>query len=257
MLALAASYGVDTLDTAIAYGGSEACLGEVGNSAFRVVTKLPAVPAGVVDVSAWIDSQLAASLTRLRSERVHAVLLHRPQQLLGVQGRSIYTALRRHQSDGTIAKIGVSVYAPGDLDDLAERYSFDLVQAPFNIVDRRFATSGWLARLKDGGTEVHTRSAFLQGLLLLPESELPPHFAPWAGIFARWHGWLAEHRMSALDACLNFALDCPAIDRVVVGADSAAQLRQILAASHVMPGALPDLSSEAEELINPGQWSIG
>ncbi len=46
MLQLAADYGIDTLDTAIAYGESETCLGEVGTQGFKLVTKLPAVPPG-------------------------------------------------------------------------------------------------------------------------------------------------------------------------------------------------------------------
>jgi diketogulonate reductase-like aldo/keto reductase len=43
MLQLAARSGIDTLDTAIAYGESETCLGEAGVQAFKVVTKLPAI----------------------------------------------------------------------------------------------------------------------------------------------------------------------------------------------------------------------
>ncbi|MGP1664729.1 MAG: aldo/keto reductase, partial [Rhodanobacter sp.] len=42
ILALARESGIDTLDTAIAYGDSEACLGAVGTKGFRVITKLPA-----------------------------------------------------------------------------------------------------------------------------------------------------------------------------------------------------------------------
>ena len=37
-----------------------------------------------------------------------------------------------------------------------------------NIIDRRLELSGWLERLSDEGVEVHARSVFLQGLLLMP-----------------------------------------------------------------------------------------
>ena len=45
MLRVAAVSGIDTLDTAVAYGSSESCLGALGVSDFRVVTKLPPLPA--------------------------------------------------------------------------------------------------------------------------------------------------------------------------------------------------------------------
>ena len=41
---------IDTLDTAIAYGESEACLGEVGVDDFMVITKLPAIPENIQNI---------------------------------------------------------------------------------------------------------------------------------------------------------------------------------------------------------------
>ena len=45
ILTVAARSGVDTIDTAITYGESERVLGAEGCSRFRIVTKLPAIPA--------------------------------------------------------------------------------------------------------------------------------------------------------------------------------------------------------------------
>ena len=65
MLQLAAANGIDMLDTAIAYGESETCLGEVGVQGFKLVTKLPAVPDDCMDVQNWVQEQLKVSLARL------------------------------------------------------------------------------------------------------------------------------------------------------------------------------------------------
>ena len=46
ILDLASLSGIDAIDTAIAYGESEACLGDVGVENFRVVTKLPPLSEG-------------------------------------------------------------------------------------------------------------------------------------------------------------------------------------------------------------------
>lgn len=46
--------GIDTLDTAIAYGSSETVLGDIGIRPWKVVTKLPAVPEHCDDISSWV-----------------------------------------------------------------------------------------------------------------------------------------------------------------------------------------------------------
>jgi aryl-alcohol dehydrogenase-like predicted oxidoreductase len=256
MLSLATSKGVDTLDTAIAYGESESCLGEIGTQGFKLVTKLPAVPDGHSDIKGWVREQVAASFSRLGGNSVYGLLLHRPDQLLKADGAVLFNALSELKDAGLVQKIGVSIYAPDELDALVPRYRFDLVQAPFNLIDRRIFTSGWLQRLKQDGVEIHTRSAFLQGLLLMPQSAIPAKFAPWAELWAKWQSWLAQYSVTAVQACLAYPLTFPEIERVVIGADSTAQLEQIISASQEeTPLNLPDLSCDDENLINPANWS--
>ena len=255
MLQLAAANGIDTVDTAIAYGESETCLGEVGTQDFKVITKLPAVPDGCVDVGAWVEGQVAASLSRLGVQAIYGLLLHRPSQLLGAEGEALYQALQWLKETGQVQKVGISVYAPNELEVLIPRCRFDLVQAPFNLLDRRLDTTGWLQRLKDRGIEVHTRSAFLQGLLLMSPTMIPAKFASWSYLWSRWHDWLEEHTVSAVQACLAYPLSFPQIERVIVGADSVSQLEQIIhAAKDITPVDLPDLYCDAENLINPARW---
>jgi aryl-alcohol dehydrogenase-like predicted oxidoreductase len=255
MLQLAAEAGVDTLDTAIAYGESETCLGEAGVQRFKLVTKLPSVPDDCADVSGWVQEQFAASLARLGVTNVNALLLHRPEQLLSSNGKAIYQALRDLQDKGQVQKLGVSIYAPSELDAISKLFRIKLVQAPFNLVDRRLQTSGWMQRLKDENIEIHTRSVFLQGLLLMPHAALLPKFAPWNKLWERWQKWLLDHDVSAVQACLAFPHAFPAIDRIVVGADSRDQLAQIIeAASSTRPLDLPNLQSDDETLITPSHW---
>jgi len=59
-----------------------------------------------------------------------------------------------------LQKVGVSVYAPQELDRLFETMHFDLVQAPMNILDRRFTESGWASKLRRAGVELHVRLCF-------------------------------------------------------------------------------------------------
>ena len=257
MLQLAAENSIDTLDTAIAYGESEACLGGIGTQSFKVVTKLPALPENDTDVSEWVNQQLSESLSRLGCTSIYGLLLHRPEQLLGPNGEKLYKALRTLKDKGQVKKIGVSIYSPDELNALMPRHHFDLVQAPFNLVDQRLSSSGWMRRLKDFDVEIHTRSSFLQGLLLMKKAEIPAKFLPWDRLWQTWHKWLDDHSVSAVQACLAFSLSFPEIDRVVVGADSKKQLAQIIDAAK--PQRIIDmhnLKCDDENLINPARWRI-
>ncbi len=259
ILNVARAGGINTLDTAIAYGDSEATLGAQDVSQWNVVTKLPEVPSDIqtsVQVRDWVQGQVSASLARLRLTRVHAILLHRPDQILGSQGGALLDALWGLKMQGLTAKVGVSIYQPQELEAITQVFQPDLVQAPLNILDTGFVTSGWAARLKSVGAEIHLRSAFLQGLLLMSEDARPAKFARWAPLWKQWHGWLKEHQLTPLQACLRYSLSVKEADQVIVGVDTAGQLKQILeAAKGALPAKLTWNTSIDADLVNPANWN--
>jgi aryl-alcohol dehydrogenase-like predicted oxidoreductase len=248
--------GLDTLDTAIAYGESEQRLGLMGVSAWRVISKLPPAPDDCTDVSGYVRSSVMASLQRLNLPRLSGMLLHRAEQLLGPQGDALYRALDSLKTQGLIEKLGVSISSPDQLALLAPRFQLDLIQAPFNIFDRRLATSGWLARLHQAGTEIHIRSVFLQGQLLRQASDRPQSFGRWQPLWDGWQAWLEQQKMTPLQACLGFAMSYPEIDRVVVGVKGLAQFKSILGSLDA-PAMMPpeSLMSDDQNLINPSLWA--
>lgn len=257
ILQLASINGIDTLDTAIAYGDSETCLGALGVNDYKIVTKLPALPSDCANINAWVRQQVRASITRLGVTGLYGLLLHCSEQLLGLNGTALYKALQILKDNGQVQKIGISIYSPTELATLTQQYRFDLVQAPFNLIDHRLFNTGWLQRLKDADVEIHTRSAFLQGLLLMDKTTRPAKFSQWNGLWDKWHQWLADHDVSAVQACLAFPLSFPEIDKVVVGADSVSQLAQIVSAANSQNnGDLPDLQCTDQNLINPAYWPL-
>ena len=248
--------GLDTLDTAIAYGGSEDTLGSVGVEGWNVVTKLPMLPTDCQDVGDWVSTQIKQSLSRLGIAQLQAVLLHSPTDLLGRNGRSLAQGLEGIKADGLARQIGVSVYTPDQLEALMAIMSLDLVQAPLNVLDDSLVASGWSGRLKDQGTEIHVRSVFLQGLLLMPSGQRPIKFSRWADIWAEWSHWLEHTGLTPLQACLAYVLSFVEVDRVIVGVDSLTQLNEIFAASHATLTSLPSWPQPIDpNLINPARWS--
>jgi aryl-alcohol dehydrogenase-like predicted oxidoreductase len=257
ILKIAQQANVDLIDTAISYGDSEKILGEAGVSSFNVVSKLPVLPKDLMDVDSWVEYQIKKSLQRLEIKSLYGLLLHRPEDLLGYAGKKLTVALNRIKSYGLVKKIGVSIYDPRELYSATDLMRIDLVQAPLSVIDRRLETSGWLSRLHQEGVEVHTRSVFLQGLLLMPRNKIPAKFEAWATLWDRWASELEESKLSAAAACLSYPLSFAEIDRVVVGVDSVDQLKALIAASQIQlpQHDFPFMISEDQMLINPSSWS--
>jgi len=220
------------------------------------VTKLPALPAGHPSPEDWVRDEVTASLRRLGLKRLYAVLLHRPGQLLEGQGQHLFEGLRRVKNAGLVEKIGVSIYDPEELAPICALYPIDIVQAPVSVVDRRMVDSGWMTRLAADGIELHARSVFLQGLLLMSAAERPAKFSRWGRLWAAWETWLAREGVTGVQACLRHVLSFPEIAKIVVGVDSEVHLAEILDAVAGTPLAAPlELSSSDTDLINPSRWS--
>lgn len=257
ILFAAGQAGIETLDTAIAYGSSEEQLGQVGVNHWRIVSKLPGLPAADVSIPQWTEVMINGSLQRLGLEKLFALLLHRPGDLLTPRGPVLYQSLLDLRQRGLVAKIGISAYGPDELADICRHYDIDLVQMPFNPFDRRLTQSGLLRRLREKGIQIHIRSIFLQGLLLMAPASRPAYFNRWQGLWNRWHDWLIRQDIDALSACLRFALAEQGIDRVIVGIDSLAQFKEILAAAEGPLPAIPDeICSTDLDLVNPSQWQL-
>jgi aryl-alcohol dehydrogenase-like predicted oxidoreductase len=173
VLAAAQAAGLTLLDTAAAYGNSEARLGELAGktAGFEIITKLPASP------PAQVAQHLAESLTRLRRASLYGVMFHAFGPLQAEP--AAWQALQAARAAGQVHRIGVSLYHPHEAEWLlAQGWDIDLVQVPYSVLDQRFATV--LPQLAARGVEVHVRSAFLQGLLLREPASLPAFFRPLA-----------------------------------------------------------------------------
>jgi aryl-alcohol dehydrogenase-like predicted oxidoreductase len=259
IIQLAKSEGIKLLDTAISYGKSEEVLGKIGVSNFHIVTKLPALPINSNNIENWALDQVFGSLKRLKVKKIDSFLFHKPSDLLDPYGVKVLNILSQLKKEGVIDKIGLSIYNPSDLENNQKNLNkIDVVQAPISIIDRRLEKSGWLLRLKEMEIEVHARSIFLQGLLLLPRNKIPSKFDVWSTIWDNWHSELLKYHKSASKICLDYSLQLKNIDKVVVGVDSLPQLKELIKLSKDDKNKLSNfnfMGSEDLRLINPSNWN--
>ena len=244
---------VGYLDTAVSYGDAETLIGRhlPRNHALKIITKLPPIHSANVssrDAAQLIDT-VKGALDRLKVDKVYGLLFHRVGDLAKPGGRALAEAMLQFQSSGLTEKIGISAYDASEIRVARDFMPINLVQVPFNVLDRRLDEQGILAELKDAGVEVHVRSVFLQGLLLMHPNDLPAHLAPVRPALIQLREHWAIRGLTPLAACLGFVLQHPSIDVAVLGVNSLAELREIEAAA-----TLGIASSEHAAVAVPSQY---
>jgi aryl-alcohol dehydrogenase-like predicted oxidoreductase len=133
-----------------------------------------------------------------------------------------------------------------------------LVQLPFNVLDQRFGPL--LPALQQAGIEVHVRSAFLQGLLLRDPATLPAFFAPLAPKLMKLRALAQRAGIPLASLLLLFAAYAPGVGRAVIGVDTAANLREnlaagaYLAAAELLRAELKTLAETTTDFILPYTW---
>jgi aryl-alcohol dehydrogenase-like predicted oxidoreductase len=249
-------YDIDTLDTASNYGNSEKILGKVGVSDFKIVTKIQGFGNDIHNINNEIEKKIQQSLINLKVDKLHAVLLHDISELSKPHGNLVAQKLNNLKRQKIIKKLGVSVYTPADLDMVLKILDVDIVQAPLNLFDQNIISSGYAARLNSRNIELHTRSAFLQGMLLCPVNELPKQFLQWKEVWINYERELKENNLSPLKACLDYCLNQNFVNRVVLGVDSINQLEEIIK-TVMQPNIVLDWSKffQADKVLtNPSKW---
>lgn len=245
ILAYALDLGIRYLDTAAAYGDAEALVGRnlPARHDLRIVTKIEAIAEAKINAGhrPFLVQAIERSLERLQVERVHAVIVHNPHDLRKPGFEHVVDALQEAQSRGLTVRTGASVYDATDLELVTRHWWPEIIQLPLNVLDRRLLDNGWVGRLAERGTEVHVRSTFLQGLLLMRPSELPEFFSPLGQQIFDLHAQWAKLSLSPVAACLAFVLQNADIDAAIVGINRRGELEEIANAL-----------SNAEKLWDPG-----
>jgi aryl-alcohol dehydrogenase-like predicted oxidoreductase len=264
ILAAAWESGIDMLDTAAVYGDAEKVIGELrpAGARFAVVSKTPRLGLASIGPAEIRSVQQAVrrSISLLGVNALDALLVHHAPDLLAKGGAGLFRALEELRDEGIIRRLGVSVYDAATLKSVLDGYPVAIVQLPINVLDQRFLADGTLAQLARGGIEVHARSVFLQGVLLIEPGQLPERFANIRGQVRRIQSDAARAGMSPLAAALEFVAGCPGIARVVIGVNSAAQLRTDVAEFSGAGAAREklDFGSYAVQdpaMVDPRSWS--
>ena len=228
ILAQAVEKGITFLDTAPAYGDAEAVLGRLdAGRRFHIVTKTPYFGSTASFRMDDVFKSAELSRARLRLSRLDGILIHHPDDIRGPHARDILNALLELKARGEVQRIGISIYEVADLDAFDQLDEIDIVQLPLNILDQRLLRDGTIDRLRNLGVEIHVRSVFLQGLILMDPVHLPPHVDRLRPLLSRLAEECSDAGIDPVTAAIAFVRKIVAPDIVIVGVDNLPHLAAI------------------------------
>lgn len=258
--------GIHCFDTAACYGSSEAVLGkalaELGVvDRVMVVTKVaPLSPEQRSDrtlAADWIGESIDGSRRRLGIERLPLVLFHRQEDAIHLE------VLERLRDRGRLQAFGVSCqHEPAVAAGLLADPRITAVQLPANLLDRRHQCHGVLDQAADRDAVVFIRSVYLQGLLLMPEAEIPARLTAVIPVRRRLEAVAAAAGIGFAELAARYLLSQSGVTSVLVGVETDKQLADNVAAFGRGPldadtlAAIDAVAIDlADQLITPASWS--
>jgi aryl-alcohol dehydrogenase-like predicted oxidoreductase len=249
--------GIKLLDTAEAYGDSQNKIGEYHNNStnkFNVITKFSSNTEGF---SLNIIERVHNNLKILDVDKLHCYMFHSFDDFNKYfeKYRKDLLILKR---DGIINNIGVSLYSNDELESVLKFDEITLIQLPFNLLDNNNKRGDILKKAKAKGIEIHTRSAFLQGLFFMNTSKLTIRIKP-LGSYLNSLNDLCDEYYKMNDLALNYVCNNKNIDKVLIGVDNVHQLASNLLSEKKMIQKkiikqIEAVDVKETELLNPSNW---
>ena len=211
--------GINTLDTASAYGESEKVLGMIGVDKFNIVSKFTACSED------QLMKEFDNSIDNLKVNSLYAYMSHNPNQIF--ENYKLWDRLLILKDEGRIKKIGLSINKISQISSLLDfKIKPDIVQVPYNLLDHRFIKI--IKELKKNGTEIHSRSTFLQGLVFIDPKKLPKRLKSFSSSLMELNKICSKFDLKMFDLALNFAIFNVSVDKVLIGVQSIEELEMNL-----------------------------
>lgn len=276
LIKTAISNGVAYIDTAHAYGNSEAMIGQSLKNGWegraKVITKLSPlqdcpVNASQTVLNAFVDASIFESCAVLGIRKIDVLMLHRASHLSDWNGGA-WKRLLELQASGVIGELGVSVQNPAELAKSLDIPDVAYIQLPFNILDWRWdeVISDILKAKASRKLTIHVRSALLQGLLpTTSESYWQRAHIENSSLVRDWLLAQTEtcHRVNVTDLCLNYVNSLPWVDGIATGMETMDQLIENISyfnLSSLTMDQIEEIKKTRPKLnensLNPAFWKI-
>lgn len=242
--------GIKKIDTASNYLKN--------TNVFQLIGKNFKINSKIMPNSKWVslencEKELHNHFKNINRKKIETLHFHDTKVLYSKNGKKIFQNLQILKKKKLFKKIGISIYEVGCLNYLIEKYDFDVVQCPYNILDNRILSSGWFEKLKKNKIEIHARSLFLQGLLVNKHIYKKKYFKKWRNFFNTWFYYLDINKISPINYCLTDLLNYE-FDNIIIGINSAKDFNEILNFKIINKKKMKNFSISDKKLIDPRNW---
>jgi len=268
LLRTAADAGINLFDTAPAYGDAETILGEaLGNRPeclFATKVALPRTGVGASgersELERHVRKSIDASRRALRRGLLDIVQIHNATAPTILEG-DMAEVLHRERAAGRIRFVGATVYTEDEALAAVRAGAFDLIQVPFNVLDRAMATRVF-PEARAAGVGVVVRSVFLKGALTPKARWLPDELGELRRAAVRLMQETARSWKTLPELAVRYCLSVEGVSSVLVGPRTEEELLQALEATDRGPLG-SDVRARVEQvhvgsptLLNPATWPI-
>lgn len=201
------------------------------------------------------------SLGRLQIDTLWGLLIHRTK----IKGNWQYfiDAIEKLKKEKIIENFGVSIYQPEDALRFAQDKDIDIIQAPFNVLDKRFVKNKFFEIASKNNKKVFIRSVFLQGLLMMSKKQLIDKKMEWTlPYLSYFRDYIKYNGINDKAFALKIIKDCFPNITLIIGIESRNQLLENieLIKSKSLPGSIiqdwwSNLPEFPERLLNPSLWN--
>lgn len=260
--------GINNLDTARAYGDSEAVIGRwlakrrIENKELPwIVTKIGSFNDGTYDtLRDDIFYQTESSLKNLGVDTLDCLMLHDFDEYAKHRDdiRKIFAELK---TQGLCKKTAISAYSRHDYGVIAES-GFDATQIPLNVFDWGQIENGGIEKITKSGMMIFVRSVFLQGLVFHTPEDLDPRMNFCVPYLKKYLDLCKEFELAPDVLALSFVLSLSGVTTAVMGCDTATQVDancRLFDKTTKLTEQQMDLLHDAfrgidPRVINPGVW---
>ncbi len=164
------------------------------------------------------------------------------------------------KASGLVRHVGFSIYETEEAMACLDSGAVDFIQAPFSVLDQRMKSSGVLGKAESKGVDVHARSAFVQGLMLMDVDAIPAHLEATKPHVAALESLCRENGITRRALALAFVKAQSGISHLVFGVDNMAQLREIVddfardIPAETVEGITSRFASVPADVFMPNKW---
>jgi aryl-alcohol dehydrogenase-like predicted oxidoreductase len=251
ILNFATEHGVNKIDTASAYLKNK--------NIFTNIKKKFQFTSKITPNFKWVSLEFCQNKINehfkiLNTNQVETLLFHDTKILFSKFGFKIFKNLEILKKKKYFKKIGISIYDTNYLNYLTSKYNFDLIQCPYNVLDKRILTSGWFDKLKKKNIQIQIRSIFLQGLLVNKKIYKKKYFKKWRNFFLEWFDYLDNKNISPIDYCLTDIMNYD-FDQIIIGINNYNNLNEIVNFNKIKKdNKLIDFKTNDIAIIDPRNW---